>query len=503
LLVNPRLEHKHYGAGQELSRLLGKKKMGVPLALPLIAALTPSHYAVAIVDDETDPIPALPRPDLVAITTTVSCINRAYQLADGFRARGIPVVMGGTYATFCPDAVLEHADAVVVGEAEPTWPALLADFEQGRLGRIYRAERPADLERAVAPRWDLVDTSQVITVGVETSRGCPFNCDFCLVNKVFGRKMRYRPIADVVAEVRRLPTKNLFFVDDNLTINKARARELMAELEPLGVSWVCQCSIDVADDPMLLAAMARAGCMSILVGFESLDPASLQETNKRHNRVEHYAEAVAAIHRQGIHVIASFVVGFDADTPASFERIVSFIEDNHVTQVMLSILAAAPGTDIWNRMKPQGRLVFPSLDYINGMLPCMQYAHFSQTEMLDHYVATLERLFEPAAIARRAVAFFSEGYFRAPTTTEVSTREKLTASVRILDRYLVRGGPAKRRLLWDLVRLGRRGTVAMDQVVVFLLQMEALFAFLRNFQRELPLLRATIAAQDPGPFAPR
>ena len=499
-LVNPRLTYKHYGAGQELSLLLGKKKISVPLALPLIAALTPAHYDVRIIDDETDAIPAEPRPDLVAFTTAVSNVDRAYELARPLRARGIPVVMGGTYATFMPEQVLEHADAVVMGEAEGTWRQLLDDFEHGRLARSYRAEAPADLANAVQPRWDLIRIDEVITLGLETSRGCPYNCEFCLVNKVFGRRMRYRDIDQVIAEVRALPSKNLFFVDDNLTINKPRARELMRRLEPLGLTWVCQCSIDVATDPELLASMARAGCLSILVGFESLSPESLRETKKHHNRVKEYAAAVRAIHAHGIHVIASFVVGFDADTLASFEHIARFVEDNDVLFTMLSILAAAPGTDIWERMKAEGRLCYPSLEFITGILPCMRYRHMSQVQMLDRYVETLERVYDPDSLRRRALKLFGTGAFRQPGSSDVPLRDKVTTTLKMLDRYLVRGSHAKRRLLWDLVRLGVKGTVAMDRVVVLLLQMESTFAFLRSFRAGLPTIRARVAAVDPGPL---
>jgi radical SAM superfamily enzyme YgiQ (UPF0313 family) len=500
-LVNPRLVHKHYGAGQELSRLLGKKKISVPLALPLIAALTPEHYDVHIIDDETDAIPAEPRPDLVAFTTAVSNVDRAYDLARPFR--DIPVVMGGTYATFEPDQVLEHADVVVIGEAEGTWRRLLGDFEQGRLERTYRAAEPADLDQAVPPRWDLVNVSEVITLGVETSRGCPYNCEFCLVNKVFGRRMRYREIDQVIREIQALPSKNLFFVDDNLTINKPRARELMRRLAPLGLSWVCQCSIDVASDAELLAAMAQAGCLSMLVGFESLSPESLRETKKHHNRVQEYAAAVRNVQAHGIHVIASFVVGFDADTLESFEHIARFVEDNDVLYTMLSILAAAPGTDIWDRMKAEGRLCYPGLEFITGILPCMQYRAMSQLEMLDRYVATLERVYDPDSLRRRALRLFGTGSFRQPSSGDVPLRDKVSATLKMLERYLLRGSRAKRRLFVDLVRLGIRGQVAMDRVVVLLLQLESTFAFLESFRRELPKIRALVAAVDPGPVDAR
>lgn len=498
-LVNPRLVHKHYGAGQELAYLLGKKKIGVPLALPLVAALTPSHWQVRIIDDETDAFPEGERPDLVALTTSVSCIRRAYEIADHFRKQAVPVVLGGTYASFQTDEALEHADAVVVGEAEGSWPALLADFERGALQRVYRKAAPSELTGLPRPRWDLIDTSEVITVGVETSRGCPYHCEFCLVTKVFGRKMRYRDLDEVVRELEGLPTRSVFFVDDNLTINKPRARALMARLEPLGLTWVCQCSIDVADDEELLDAMARAGCFSILIGFESLDPRALVETHKLHNRVEEYGAAIARIHARGIHVIASFVVGFDADTPTAFDAIARFVDDNDLLLVMLSVLAAAPGTDIWERMKQQRRLVYATTDFVNGTLPCMQYRHFSQVGMLEHYVQTLERIFDPEAVLRRAQRLFARGSFRTPSSGRVALRDKLAASALVAERYLLGGGVAKRRLLSELVRQARTGIVAMDRVIVLLIQMEANFAFLRTFRQELGSLRERIAAIDPGP----
>ncbi|NOZ00804.1 MAG: B12-binding domain-containing radical SAM protein [Deltaproteobacteria bacterium] len=499
-LINPRLRYKHYGVQHELSRLLGKRTMTAPLALPLVAALTPDHYSIRIIDEEVGTIPNGVVPDLVGITTLISTIDRGYAIADQYRSMGAKVVMGGTYATFNTAEVLEHADSVVCGEAEGAWTECLADFEKGELKDVYRAGKSTDFSSSVPPRWDLVDTKRINTLSVETSRGCPFNCEFCLVNKMFGRRMRYREIADVVREIEALPIKKILFVDDNLTIHKKRARRLMEAIEPLGISWVCQSSIEVAKDPELLEAMARAGCLSIIIGFESVNPDSLEETRKHHNRVEEYDEAIAAIHAAGINVMGSFIVGFDADTLKSFDDIYQFIDRNNMVYNMLSILTVAPGTDLWRRMEDEGRLYGTNREMMNGALPCLHYMKMSQVDMLDSFVEALGRLFDIDAQRRRALRLLEGGTFLKDTSGKVGFIEKAGVFIRLVGRFAFSKDPARRRLFKELTALGRNGRAAMDKVVLLLLSIEGNILYLDDLRSKLPDIRAAIEKADQGPW---
>jgi radical SAM superfamily enzyme YgiQ (UPF0313 family) len=496
-LINPAFKYKHYGAQDELSRLMGKKKMSIPLALPLIAALTPSHYRIRIIDDETDTIAWDEKPDLVGITTLVSTIDRAYVIADRFRSNGVPVVMGGPFATFMSDEALLHADAVVVGEAEGSWQALLSDFENGKMDRVYSQKAPSGFNTSPIPRWDLVKTDDLMTLGVQASRGCPYNCEFCLVNKMFGHRMRYRDPDDVIDEIKALPLKKVFFVDDNLTIKKKFAKELIKKLRPLSISWVCQCSIDVADDDELLSDMAESGCLSILIGFESLRPESLKETHKTHNRVEEYGKAIAKIHSFGINVLASFVVGFDADTTADFDHIVAFAEENNVLYTMLSVLAAAPGTDLYQRMEDENRLVDCPRDFINGAFPCMRYKHFSQTEILEKYFSTLRKLQNFSSLRKRALALFETGAFaKSGISEKVCLSDKISTSALLVRRFLFSSDKEKRALFKDLFGLIRKKKVSAEAVVVFLLSMQAIRDYLDNSSLFLEEVRQTAARMD-------
>lgn len=502
-LINPKLRYKHYGVQSELSHLLGKRTMTAPLALPLVAALTPDHYDIRIIDEECEDVPLQERPDLVGITTLMSTIKRGYEIADAYRAKGVKVVMGGTYATFNSDEALEHADSVVWGEAEGAWPDLLSDYEQGTLKPIYRADAPVEFHTNITPRWDLVDTTKVNTLSVETSRGCPFNCEFCLVNKMFGRHMRYREVDDVVAEIANLPVKKLLFVDDNLTINRRRARELMEGLKPLGVSWVCQSSIDVSRDPELLKSMAEAGCLSIIIGFESVNPDSLLETRKKHNKVEEYGEAIERIHGQGINVLGSFIVGFDADTLDSFDDIFRFVDRNNLAYTMLSILTAAPGTDLWNRLEADGRLCGADRDLMSGAFPCLHYMKMSQVDMLDRYMETLEKLFDLEFQKRQALSLLGQGSFTRDTSGKIGFFEKFSTSMKLVGRFAFSRDRSRRELFKEILALGRSGRAAMDKVVLMLLSVEGNRMYLDQLKARLPRIREAIARVDKGPWEKR
>ena len=271
-LISPAQKYVNYPAHSELAKIFGKRRLMIPLALPTIAALTPEHYDIRIFDEEIEKIPFDETPDIVGITTLAATINRAFELGDLYRKKGAKVVFGGPYASFQVEEALQHSDSVVVSEAEGKWEKCLEV--------PYITQKP--------PRWDLVNLNRIFQIAIQVSRGCPFNCDFCLVSKNFGRKMRYREISNVVEELKAAPSKYFFFVDDNLTINKKYAKELMKAIIPLKISWGCMCSIDIATDDELLQLMADAGCFNILVGFESLNPDSLDASNKHHNKHNHH-----------------------------------------------------------------------------------------------------------------------------------------------------------------------------------------------------------------------
>ena len=500
LLVIPRQTYKHYSMQIGMARMAGKANTMPSLALALVAALTPPHYTITIVDEEIDTIPTSRRFDIVGITAFSNTIDRACAIADTFRSRGSVVVMGGAQVTFAPEDALLHADAVVLGEAEGAWPRLLADYERGALRTTYRNNGPVPFTTSPPPRWDLVRTSRYLSLPVQATRGCPFNCEFCLVTKMFGRKKRMRSVDDIISEIQSLPSKRLFFVDDNLTVNKPFARELVGRLQELGISWVCQSSIDITDDDELLETMAQSGCHQILIGFESLNQENLDETQKRHNSVERFAAAIERIHRHGIHVLASFIVGFDNDTLATFDTIHTFCLHHNVPYVILNTLACSPGSDLHRRMAAAGRLCEVDAPYRDGMFPTITYRHMTRTELFAGYLAAVRREFSYPVIYRKGVALFSSGWFRRERSDpQLSPLRKGVMFVRLVCIFMLTPDRDKRRTFNALFSLFLRKQAAIESVVVYLMSMEGFHRYVGWLCRREKKLLSAIAAFKPLP----
>lgn len=224
-LINPNYVYHHYGLQRELSSILGKATFVFSPALSIIASLTPGNYKIKIINQEIETIPYNKKPDLVGITAPLTTRDQVFEIADKFRSMNIPVIIGGYNATFMTDETLKHADSVVIGEAEGIWHEVLKDFENGRIKKIYKAEKPYEFKILPKPRWNLYKMVKNLNyISVQVSRGCPYNCEFCIVSKLFGQKQRYRDMDNVIEELKSLPLKRIFFVDDNLTFNKKYMR---------------------------------------------------------------------------------------------------------------------------------------------------------------------------------------------------------------------------------------------------------------------------------------
>jgi radical SAM superfamily enzyme YgiQ (UPF0313 family) len=496
LLVSPAHAVRNLWTLKEVGELLGKGVTSYPLALPYLAALTPPHWDVTLIDEEMDPVPIGERPDLVGVTAMATNVRRAYEIADAFRRDGVTVVMGGPFTTLDWRTSLAHADAVVVGEAEGLWEKLLRDFEAGKLEQVYEADGLPDISRLSLPRWDLVDTRKILAINVQISRGCPNACEFCCVTRMFGSRQRYRDVDNVIAEIRSLPMKQVSFVDDNLTSNKRYARELMARLKPLGVTWNCLAGVDVADDEALLQDMAAAGCTSILIGFESLDRAGLAQARKRRERVEDYGPAIERVHAAGIHVIGAFVAGFDSDTLDTFDGIEEFARAHDLSYVMLNLLTAFPGTVLHARMAEQGRLLDLEPEQLNGLHPTIRHPAMTPGEMRDRYWKTLARLYSYEELRPKALAVIGNGKFRA-RKTGVGLDAKVRGTVAIARSYLLTRDRVRRRLLVDLMSLTRKALAPADVIVEYLLFVAAANLYL---SRTMPGRRGE---EPPSPRFPR
>jgi radical SAM superfamily enzyme YgiQ (UPF0313 family) len=342
-----------------------------PLGLLNVAAVTPDEVEIRLVDENVEPVDFAERPDLAGISVMTASADRAYEIADRYRELGVPVVLGGSHVSALPEEALEHADSVVVGEAEGAWELLLKDLRRGgkpALKKRYQTPTRPDLAALPFPDLELARRSgrYAITNLFNTTRGCPHNCSFCSVTKMLGRKIRYRPVEAVVREIARpleaLERPNLrdrfhVFVDDNIMANKAYAKKLFRALIPYRILWVSQTSVNSAYDDELLELAAASGCKGVFIGLETVSEGSLSEIGKSQNRIDHYQEAVRKFHSKGIFVEGAFIFGFDHDGPEVFQQTAEFVKKIRLDGVQYTILTPLPGTDFYDKIEAEGRFI--------------------------------------------------------------------------------------------------------------------------------------------------
>jgi radical SAM superfamily enzyme YgiQ (UPF0313 family) len=326
----------------------------------ILAARSPG-CDITFYDEKVEALPVDDRPDLVALSVETYTARRGYAVADAYRARGVPVVMGGYHPTFLPDEALRHADAVVIGDAEGPWERLLGDFRSRKMARRYVGDNAQPLTDYRLNRDIYRDKRYAPVELVQYGRGCRFACDFCSIHAFYGTNLRARPLPGLVQEIESLPPgKLLFFVDDNLFGRRNELQALLDALRPLGRRWSCQISIDVARDPALLDSLAEAGCRFVLIGFESLNPASLRQMGKRWNTVSgSYESVVRALHQRGIGIYGTFVFGYDADTHEVFDRTVDFALEARLELANFNPLTPTPGSALYDRLLREGRMLSP------------------------------------------------------------------------------------------------------------------------------------------------
>lgn len=351
LLIHPAL-------GEVDSKVTRKRKaIFPPLSLGVLAGMTPGDFEVTLIDENIEEVDFQTPADLVAITVMTAAAPRAYQIADKFRSQGAMVILGGIHPSALPDEAAEHADAVGVGEAESYWPQLIEDFKKGMLKACYGPGERLNPFWTPEARTDLFERSRyLLTNNLQTTRGCPFACNFCSVSHFFGRTYRFRPIDDILREVSRYKGKLVGFVDDNIIGNVKRAKELFRALLPYNIRWISQASINLGSDDELLALAAASGCTGVFIGLESLEEANIKAMNKRVNRIEGFERAIKKIQSYGIAIEGAFIFGLDEDDESIFERTVKFAKRMKLAAAQFGVLTPYPGTKLYQKLSEEGRI---------------------------------------------------------------------------------------------------------------------------------------------------
>ncbi len=378
-----------------------------PLTLTTLAALVPPELNadVRLVDEGIEDVDLRLDADLIGMTVITGTAKRAYELAAHFRGRGIPVVLGGPHVTLIPDDAAPHADAIVVGYAEESWPQLVRDFASLRLQPRYVQRPGLSLANLPFARRDLLPRHRFITNDVfEATRGCVHSCEFCVVPSAWGLKPYQKPVEDVVADIRQKGARKLIFVDLNLIADPSYAARLFEALVPLRVQWYGLATTLLGDDPQLLALAAKSGCRGLLIGLESLSGRNLRETRKGFNNPDKYRALVDALHRHGIALQGCFVFGLDQDTPSIFRETARFVVDARIDLPRFAVVTPFPGTPLFKRLEKEGRLLTRNWELYDGQHVVFQPAQMGVEELQRGIETAWRFAYSVPSIGRRILA---------------------------------------------------------------------------------------------------
>jgi radical SAM superfamily enzyme YgiQ (UPF0313 family) len=375
-----------------------------PLTLTTLAALIPPEIPVDLhlFDEGIADVPLDLEADLIGLTVITGTASRAYELAAHFRRRGITVVLGGPHVTLIPEDATPHADAVVVGYAEDSWPRLLRDFTLGQLRSRYEQAPDLDLANRPFARRELLPGHRYLTDNVfEATRGCVHNCDFCVVPAAWGRKPLQKPVADVVADIRQHGARKLIFVDLNLIADREHARKLFTALIPLRAQWYGLATVLLAEDRELLESAARSGCKGLLMGLESISPQNLRQNHKGFNSPEKYIQVVERLHEHGIALQGCFVFGLDHDGPDVFLKTAEFAVQARIDLPRFAIVTPFPNTTLYHRLEAEGRLLTKNWELYDGQHAVFRPAKLSVDELQQGTEAAWKYAYSFRSIARR------------------------------------------------------------------------------------------------------
>jgi len=379
-----------------------------PMALLSLAAVTPPEVTLTIVDERIQSIDFDMDVDLVGLSIITITACRAYDIAARFRQRGIPVVFGGIHATVLPEECLQHGDAVVIGEGERVWPQLLLDAARGQLKPTYQSHKAVCLDTLPPPPFHLLSSPQryVTTKVVRASRGCPYGCSFCTTGTSIGRIYRKRAVKGIIREIESRPGKYLFFLDDNLGVDRSWALELFRALRPLKVKWYGAVSLNALEDDEFIREAAESGCIFLGIGFESINENTLKAMNKRKtNDPSNYKAIIRNIHRHGISIVGYFLMGYDTETAQDYRRLGDFLLTTGLEIPSISALTPYPGSAVCRHLEKQGRILHHQWDryYARWWDLAFQPLQMTQAAVYENYLKLIDRLFSIKAILNRCL----------------------------------------------------------------------------------------------------
>ncbi len=381
-----------------------------PLGLGIVAALTPDSFNVELIDENIDTF-QYKHADLVGLTAFTSNATRAYEIASLYKNKNIPVVMGGIHAFMMPDEALQYVDSIVLGEAESVWKEVICDFEKRLLKKRYYGDY-LDLTNSVIPRRELFSEKYLFAT-VQTSRGCPMNCNFCSVTAFNGKKFRQRPYEDVLAELENISQKHIFFIDDNILGYGKNAEQRAIKLfqgmidKKLKKSWFCQTSLNFADNEEVIQLAAESGCKMVFIGLESPVEEQLQEMDKKLNLNRNYEEAFKKINKYGIAVLGAFIYGSDTETKQSMLKKTDYILKNRIDIIDITHLTPLPGTRLYKEFKEDNRINYVNYpsdwDRYDMTEPVFTLKKMDNNEYLETKALCSKRLYSRRTIYKKFI----------------------------------------------------------------------------------------------------
>jgi len=391
-----------------LCRILGwgKTSYTPPLSLLMLGAVTPEDIDIQILDERIERIDYDDPVDLVGVTVVTRSAPRSYEIAREYRERGVKVVLGGVHPSALPQEASLNADTIVVGEGEGVWPELLKDFKAGKMAQVYRGHPQMNLDELPFPRRQLIRRRKMYVTdkAITATRGCPNTCTFCAAGVGLSKKYRKRSVDNVIQELEQVPGKLALFMDDNLGWDINYAKALIKAMIPLKLRWSGPISANALDDPELIELAAQSGCFMLGVGFESLSPKVISAIRKdKTNHPERYAEQIKRAQEAGIIVWGNFVVGFDDESPQTFQDLTDFIQRTNLEIASVYILTPYPGSVLYRKYERENRLIHKSWRFYE---PSSGYCvihpkQMTPQELMDGYMSVLESVYSPKAFLSR------------------------------------------------------------------------------------------------------